>query len=91
MYENRLPVHPREILFEGFLVLLGLSQSRLAKDIGVLPRRVGEIVHGTRAVSADTALRLVRYFGTTAEFWMSLPSRYDVERARDEVGERICR
>ncbi len=89
--DKRLPVHPGEILLEEFLVPLGLSRSRLAKEIGVTPRRVGEIVRGTRGVTADTALRLARYFGTTAEFWMNLQSRYDLERARVEVGDQICR
>ena len=89
--DKRLPVHPGEILLEEFLVPLGVSRNRLAEDLGVPPRRVSEIVNGTRGVSADTALRLARYFGTTAEFWMNLQSRYDLERARGEAGEQICR
>ncbi len=91
MNDKRLPIHPGEILLEEFLVPLGVSRSRLAKDIAVPPRRVNEIVQGSRGVSADTALRLSRYFGTTAEFWMNLQSRYDLERARGEVGDQICR
>lgn len=89
--DKRLPVHPGEILLEEFLVPLGLSRNRLAKGIAVSPRRVNEIVYGTRGLTADAALRLARYFGTTAEFWMNLQSRYDLERARDEVGDQICR
>ncbi len=91
MDEKRLPVHPGEILLEEFVVPLGLSRNRLAKHIGVTPRRVGEIVNGRRGVTADTALRLARYLGTTSEFWMNLQSRYELERARDEVGNQICR
>jgi addiction module HigA family antidote len=83
------PIHPGEVLLEDFLLPLGVSQYRLAKDIAVPPRRVNEIVHGIRSISADTALRLARYFGTTAEFWMNLQSRYDLERQRDEAEARI--
>ncbi len=91
MSDKLPPIHPGEILLEEFLVPLAMSQYRLAKDLAVPPRRVNEIVHGLRGISADTALRLARYFGTTAEFWMNLQSRYDLERARDEADERICR
>ncbi len=73
------PIHPGEILLEEFLEPLELSQYRLAKDITVPPRRINEIVHGNRSVTADTALRLARYFGTTGQFWMNLQIRYDLE------------
>lgn len=89
MNDKLPPIHPGEVLLEDFLQPLGLSQYRLAKDIAVPPRRVNEIVHGLRGISADTALRLARYFGTSAEMWMNLQSRYDLERQRDEAEERI--
>jgi len=81
-------VHPGEVLFEEFLSPLGISQNRLARDIGVPPRRINEIVHGTRAVTADTALRLARYFGTSEGFWMGLQADYDLEEARRRLGAR---
>jgi antitoxin HigA-1 len=83
------PVHPGEILQEEFLKPLGLSQYRVAKSIGVPPRRINEIVHGKRAVTADTALRLARYFGTTPEFWLNLQVHHDLERTRGRVGASI--
>jgi addiction module HigA family antidote len=83
------PVHPGEILDKEFLEPLELSQYRLAKAISVPPRRINEIVHGTRGVSADTALRLARYFGTTDEFWLNLQMRYDLEVERDRLGPRL--
>ena len=83
------PVHPGEILLEEFLEPLGLSQYRLAKDVSVPPRRVNEIVHGKRAISADTALRLARYFGTTDRFWLNLQTRYALELEKDRLGERL--
>ncbi len=83
------PVHPGEILLEEFLEPLGLSQYRLAKDISVAPRRINEIVHGKRAISADTALRLARYFGTTDRFWLNLQMRYDLELEKDRLGGRL--
>jgi addiction module HigA family antidote len=83
------PIHPGEILLEEFLEPLGLSQYRLAKDISVPPRRINEIVHGQRAISADTALRLSRYFGTTDRFWLNLQTRYDLELEKDRLGERL--
>ena len=89
MARRLAPVHPGEILREEFLEPLGLSQYRVAKATGVPPRRINEIVHGKRAVSADTALRLGRLFGTSAEFWMNLQAKYDLERARDLVGASI--
>jgi addiction module HigA family antidote len=78
------------VLLEDFLRPLGISQYRLAKAIRVYPRRVNEIVHGKRAVSADTALRLARYFGTTAELWMNLQAHYDLGVARDASAGRIA-
>ncbi len=83
------PVHPGEILMQDFLKPLGLSQYRLAKDTSVLPRRINEIVLGKRAITADTALRLGRFFGTSAEFWMNLQARYDLEMARDRLAGRL--
>jgi antitoxin HigA-1 len=83
------PVHPGEILLEEFLRPLGLSQYRLAKDVSVPPRRINEIVRGIRAVSADTALRLARYFGTSERFWLNLQGRYDLEVEKDRLGKRL--
>ena len=85
------PVHPGEVLQEEFLKPLGISQYRLAKEISVPPRRVNEIVHGSRAITADTALRLARYFGTTDRFWLNLQARYDLEVERDRLGSRLER
>lgn len=82
-------IHPGEVLLEDFLLPLGLSQYRLAYGISVPPRRINEIVHGKRAVTADTALRLGRYFGTTALFWLNLQARYDLETERDRLGGRL--
>lgn len=84
------PLHPGEILLEEFLKPLGLSQYRLAQDIGVSPRRINEIVHGKRAITANTALRLARYFGTTAQFWMNLQTRYDLETEKDRFADRLA-
>lgn len=83
------PIHPGEVLLEEFLNPLGISQYRLAKDISVPPRRINEIVHGKRAVTPDTALRLARFFGTTGQFWLNLQSRYELELERDRLGERL--
>ncbi len=83
------PIHPGEILLEEFLNPLGISQYRLAKDISVPPRRINEIVHGKRAVTPDTALRLARFFGTTGQFWLNLQSRYELELERDRLGQRL--
>ena len=85
------PVPPGEVLLEEFLKPLGLSQYQLAKDITVPPRRVNEIVHGKRAVTADTALRLSRYFGTSERFWLNLQSRYELELEKDRLGDRLER
>ena len=84
-------IHPGEILLEEFLISMEISQNRLARDIGVPPRRINEIVHGKRAVTADTALRLARYFGTSEAFWMGLQADYDLEEARERVGNRLDR
>ena len=90
MEENRIPpVHPGEILLEDFLEPLGISQYRLAKEMNVYPRRINEIVHGKRSITADTALRLSRFFGTTAELWMNLQALYDLEKARDMLEEQV--
>jgi antitoxin HigA-1 len=83
------PIHPGEILLEEFLEPMGISQYRLAKDIGVPPRRINEIVKGKRYVSADTALRLSRYFGLSERFWMNLQSRYDLEIEKDRLQDRL--
>ena len=85
------PIHPGEVLNEDFLVPLALSQYRLAKEIGVSPRRINEIDHGIRAVSADTALRLGRCFGVSAQFWMNLQSHYDLEVEANRLGESLER
>src|SRR5882724_8650011 len=85
------PVHPGEILLEEFLTPLGLSQYRLAKDTSVPPRRINEIVRGTRAITADTALRLARYFGTTERFWLNLQAHYDLEVEKERLGDRLLR
>lgn len=83
------PIHPGEILAEEFLGPMVISQYRLAKDIGVSPRRINEIVHGKRGITADTALRLGHYFGTTPQFWMNLQARYDLETQADRIGKKI--
>jgi addiction module HigA family antidote len=83
------PVHPGEILLEEFLDPMGISQYRLAKDIAVPPRRINEIVHGKRAISANTALRLAKYFGTTPQFWLNLQAHYDLEMEKDKMGNRL--
>ncbi|MBI2431914.1 MAG: HigA family addiction module antidote protein [Candidatus Hydrogenedentes bacterium] len=83
------PTHPGQVLQEEFLIPLGLSQYRLAKDIHVPARRINEIVHGKRAVSADSALRLGRYLGTSDHFWLNLQSHYDLEVAKDRLGKRL--
>jgi addiction module HigA family antidote len=85
------PVHPGEILLEEFLSPLGVSQYRLAKETSVPPRRINEIVRGSRSISADTALRLARYFGTSERFWLNLQARYDLEVAKDRLGDRLRR
>src|SRR4030043_429144 len=85
------PVHPGEILLEEFMQPLGLSQTRLGRDLGVSPRRINEIVHGKRSITADTALRLSRFFGTSPEFWLGLQADYDLDVARDRLADKINR
>ena len=91
MTEKLAPIHPGEVLLEEFLSPMGVSQYRLAKDIHVPPRRINEIVRGTRSVSADTALRLARYFGTSERFWLNLQSQYDLDIESDRIGERLAK
>ena len=83
------PIHPGEILFQEYLKPLGISQYRLAKDIKVPARRINEIVHGKRSISADTALRLSRYFGMSDRFWVNLQIRYDLEMEKDRLGRHL--
>src|SRR5690554_7977257 len=83
------PIHPGEVLMEDFIEGFGITQNKLAVSIGVPPRRINEIVHGKRGITADTALRLAKYFGTTAGFWLNLQSHYDLDRAEDRAGEQI--
>ena len=83
------PIHPGEILEEEFLKPMGISQYRLAKDISVPPRRINEIVHGKRSITADTALRLGKFFSISAQFWLNLQTRYDLEVAEDLLSDRL--
>jgi addiction module HigA family antidote len=85
------PVHPGEVLLEEFLKPMGLSQNRLALDIGVPPRRINEIVLGKRGITADTALRMARYFGNSPQFWLGLQRDYDLDIAEDLLGDRLKR
>ena len=82
------PIHPGEVLFEEFLKPLGISQNRLGTDLGVSPRRINEIIHAKRSVTADTALRLARYFGNSPEFWLGLQMDYDLDVAEDRLSGR---
>lgn len=91
MPKKLAPIHPGEILLEEFLEPLAIGQYRLAKDITVPPRRINEIVHGARAITADTALRLAQYFGTSERFWLNLQTRYALEVERDRLGGRLER
>jgi addiction module HigA family antidote len=92
MNEGKLhPVHPGEVLLEEFLKPMGMSQSRLALDISVHPRRINEIVLGKRSVTADTALRLARYFGNSPQFWLGLQMEYDLDVVEEESGSRLDR
>ena len=84
-----LPIHPGEILLEEFMQPLGLSQNALAKALHVTPRRINEIVNGKRSITADTALRLAQFFGNSAEFWMNLQYKYDLETARETLSKKI--
>jgi len=83
------PIHPGEILLKEFLEPLEISQYRISKDISVPPRRINEIVHGKRSITADTALRLSRYFGTSDRFWMNLQMRFDLEMEKDRLKDRL--
>lgn len=83
------PVHPGEILYEEFLAPLSLSQYQLAKEIRVPARRINEIVHGQRRITADTALRLARFFGTSDRFWLNLQTRFDLEMEKDRLGDTL--
>jgi addiction module HigA family antidote len=90
MHKNKsVPIHPGEILLEEFLQPMGISQYKLARDISVPPRRINEIIHGKRSVSADTALRLSRYFGLSDRFWLNLQTRYDIEVEHDRLENRL--
>ena len=89
MKKKMPPIHPGEILTEDFLIPLGISQYRLAKDISVPARRINEIVHGQRSVTADTALRLGRYFKMSPQFWLNLQAHYDLEEAEDRIGDKL--
>ena len=89
--EKLAPVHPGEVLLEEFLKPMGISQNRLALKISVPARRINEIVLGKRRITADTALRLAQYFGTTAKFWLGLQTDYDLDVAADELGEQLKR
>ncbi|MGO1399175.1 MAG: HigA family addiction module antitoxin [Brevibacterium yomogidense] len=84
------PIHPGEVLMEDFIEGFGITQNRLAVSIGVPPRRINEIVHGKRGITADTALRLGRFFGVEPQFWLNLQTRYELEVAEDLAGERIA-
>ena len=85
------PIHPGEILRSEFLEQMGISQYRLAKDISVSPRRINEIVHGKRSITADTALRLGRFFGMSPQFWLNLQTRYDLEVTEDLLEDRLVK
>lgn len=88
--EKWAPIHPGEVLMEDFINGFGITQNKLAVSIGVPPRRINEIVHGKRAITADTALRLGRYFGIDPQFWLNLQSHYELELAEDRVAEQIA-
>ena len=91
MTDKLSPIHPGEVLLEEFIKPMGLSQNRLAIDIGVDARRINEIVLGKRAITADTALRLSRFFGNSPQFWMGLQTQYDLDVAEDRLGRRLER
>lgn len=91
MTDKLSPIHPGEVLLEEFIKPMNLSQNRLAIDIGVDARRINEIVLGKRAVTADTALRLARFFGNSPQFWLGLQSQYDLDVAEDQLGKRLDR
>ena len=83
------PIHPGEVLMEDFIKGFGITQNKLAVSIGVPPRRINEIVHGKRSITADTALRLARYFGTSAQFWLNLQDHYDLDLEADEIRSQL--
>lgn len=85
------PIHPGEVLMEDFIEGFGITQHKLAVSIGVPPRRINEIVHGKRAITADTALRLGRYFGVEPQFWLNLQSRYELELAQERVADQLTK
>lgn len=87
--EKLAPIHPGEVLMEDFIQGFGITQNKLAVSIGVPPRRINEIVHGKRAITADTALRLAKYFGTSPQFWLNLQTHYDLDQAEDRVAGQI--
>ncbi len=89
MGEKLAPIHPGEVLMEDFIEGFGITQHKLAVSIGVPPRRVNEIVHGKRSITADTALRLGKYFGTSAQFWLSLQTHHDLDIAEDHAATQI--
>ncbi|MFA5891445.1 MAG: HigA family addiction module antitoxin [Actinomycetota bacterium] len=89
--KKMVPVHPGEVLQEEFLTAMGLSQNALARALGVPPRRINEIVHGTRRVTADTALRLARFFGVSPDFWLGLQMDYDLDIESDRLADRLIR
>jgi addiction module HigA family antidote len=91
MTEKLSPIHPGEVLLEEFIKPMSLSQNRLAINIGVDTRRINEIVLGKRAITADTALRLARFFGNSPEFWLGLQTQYDLDVAEDHLGKRLDR
>lgn len=89
MKKKMAPIHPGEVLAEEFLAPLGISQYRIAKDISVPARRINEIVHGQRSITADTALRFGRYFNMSPQFWLNLQAHYDLDEAEDKIGDRL--
>jgi addiction module HigA family antidote len=91
MTDTITPIHPGEILLEEYLIPLGISQYRLAKETEVPPRRINEIVHGKRAITADTSLRLAKFFGTSEQFWLNLQTRHDLELERDRLAGTLGR
>lgn len=84
------PIHPGEVLMEDFIAGFGITQNKLAVSIGVPPRRINEIVHGKRAITADTALRLGRYFGIEPQYWLNLQSQYELELAQERVADQVA-
>jgi addiction module HigA family antidote len=89
MKKKMTPIHPGEVLAEEFLAPLGISQYRIAKDISVPARRINEIVHGQRSITADTALRFGRYFNMSPQFWLNLQAHYDLDEAEDKIGNKL--